>query len=667
MRRFYLRVFFAFALWLVVSLTLNFYRGGISDASMTVEPNAVRAEEILELTPPYLLLIHALIFEMGLLAMLVGSAALFDRLLSGRRLKGMWRVVVLLSLIVFLTYGHLDRELSHWMGQRLTWSYVTTYNNAVFDPLTWQVLGSDGTSTWVSLGILLSLGGLSVWCMRRIADEELLPVFVLLGVCASGIVFSGYHYVRPVGPSFMHQIEPSVMIVAKNMVKTLKGEGKPLNPEQAVRDLYAMARSDYFFEEERAEFEADEFPLWRSDNTGTLTNQQFMRRPLKEKPDIIFIIVETWRGWETGFAPGSTFNGSPLLHAFFEENGTYFPFTHSTGYPSVNGVMTLHLGLWPDPKHNIITTYANTRTRSFTEDLRAAGYDSYMLVGINPDYDNLTKPLNRWYDRLEIDLYAGNDARLVDRFIERYDARDRSKPHLMALRTMTTHPPYHHPDDANPPTGRAHRDASYRQVIQYTDEELARLLSYLQAQPDWERTLVVVVGDHAQPTEYQRGRKIEYGGTTVGETWTALGIVGGYPTKLTRGRDDTLVSHTDIAPTLLSIVDLYAPNHFMGRDLTSITKENGTRTKQRVLTVSDSLFSVHGDDKRFLVDLNNQRNFVKSVNYEDVEVYGELDLKDLTMRSLTQSEKPIARWQDAMRSYQQLLREDRLMPQDAFN
>lgn len=665
MKRFYVRTIIVFALWLSVSLAFAFYRTSLSLDMVIKDESAVVADEILALSAPSTLFVHAYIFELGFISLFIGIFALIDRLIANKPLRRLWRGGNLAFLVIFLTYNHLNRELLHWLGQYITWSFVTTYKGAILQPLTWQVLGSEGNGTWISGGILISLWLSAFWAGMSMPTNKKAPVLWILLFCVCGVVFAAYHYVRPTNPGFIHRIEPGAVVITKRAANRVLGKSKPKDPAQAALDLYAMARSDFFLKDiTRPAEEALKYPLWRDDNTGQLSVDDFKRLPLAERPDIIFVIVETWRGWETGFAPNDSSNGSPGLYGIFENEGAYFPYTHSTGYPSVNGVMGLHLGLWPDPEGNIITTHANTRTKSFTEYLSEAGYETSMLVGINPDYDNLTKPLSRWYDTLEIDIYAGNDERLVDRFLERYDTRDHSKPQLLALRTMTTHPPYRHPDDSKAEHKKMHLDEAYRRVIRYTDKELARLVDHLREKPDWDRTLVFFVGDHAQPTEYQQDEKSQFGGTTVGRTWTALGITGGWLSEELHGRHLVQINHADIPPTILSMLNLRAMNHFMGRNLVSVVGSSSDESLQSAstLTVGNEIFTVHEKNRRILVHTTKDVDYLKLIESGNVESYGELSVQEFKLVVGDQDDVPIARWKDAMRAYQQVLREDRLLP-----
>jgi hypothetical protein len=135
----------------------------------------------------------------------------------------------------------------------------------------------------------------------------------------------------------------------------------------------------------------------------------------------------------------------------------------------------------------------------------------------------------------------------------------------MTLVTASTHVPYELPEDQGA-TPRD-KDRAFLRALQFTDRSLMAVLDELRRSPRWERTIVIVVGDHSMPNSWQSTNGDELGYPHAGYTWTSMiiaspGVTGG------EIRTETC-THVDVAPTLLGLVGLRASNHFMGQDLLS--------------------------------------------------------------------------------------------------
>jgi arylsulfatase len=116
-----------------------------------------------------------------------------------------------------------------------------------------------------------------------------------------------------------------------------------------------------------------------------------------------------------------------------------------------------------------------------------------------------------------------------------------------------------------------HEDAraainAYDAEIAYQDAELGRLLAALRARPDWDQTVVVVVGDHGEGL-CQRGE------TAHGGTWGEqlhVPLIVRAPGERPRREAQTL-SMVDVVPTVLGLAPAAKPSSFSaqssGRDV----------------------------------------------------------------------------------------------------
>jgi hypothetical protein len=344
---------------------------------------------------------------------------------------------------------------------------------------------------------------------------------------------------------------------------------------------------------------------------------------------------------------------------------------HSNGFPSVEGGAGLLLGVWPDTEKVFLTDFLHIRTRGLTQILREAGYRTYARLGTDPAFDGFTPWMRRLYDSFDYDAALDNDRLLVDSFLERYEALTEASPdpvHAL-LWTVSTHPPYDLPERdgfVNPEDS----EERYDQAVRFADRQIARLIRALRARPDWERTVVVVVGDHSQPTPFQRGNPDLVGELTPGHTWTSLAILGGFSRVPPPGRRDAVVSHIDLAPTILSLLDISAPNHFIGVPLDGLPPAPAGAAPE-VATPRPVLSFRWGD----AVLREGRRQVCFSVRNRDMKSF-ELDPLRPGEYGLLEGEAPAPhagppegfdadRWRDVVLAYGQLLRENRLMPPGA--
>lgn len=668
MKRFFGRVFWAFAAWLLLSLAFHFYS---PDPWGTPLQQAGDASALLSPASSTELFLRAAVLELGLLIILCMSFGAIDTKIS-RRLRTPWRVIATTLLTLYALFGHIDREVLRWMGEHMSVSFIRTYAGAGSVGVTSEVLSGDAFWTRIMLMLAALLIVPLLLCLLTIRDDRRAKVTrqLIALVTLSGIFMASVQYVAPLKRRKLHHIDPGIVRIARGTLWDALKLDHPKNPVQAETDLIAIARGYPTADDAPAiKVSTPNFPLWRDDNVGTQPLDEFRARTSEKKPDVLLIVVETWRGWQSGFEPQPLFAGNPKLHAMLQDHGAYYPYVHSAGFPSTEGLLGIHLSLWSDPEKVFIIDHLGIRSRSLPNILHDAGYHTSALLGFDPAFDNLTPALSRWYAELSYDPALQDDEALITRWIEQYDARDRSQPHFMTLTTRTTHAPYMIPAGTGQ-TPAATSEARYQQTIRYTDEQLARFIEHIRQTPDWDRTLIVLVGDHAQPTPYQRNQQDLFGRYTPGNTWTSLAFSGGWADALPKGSHDFSASLIDVAPTVLSMLDLQVHNHFIGRDLQRAThawtsgdaeRRNQVASWPVISNNRGQVMWEQGDARSYFSIRNPWRIYVEFDRYTPTE-YGQLEDPGHRLQYEAPEDWTIDRWSDAMRAYRMILKNNRLMP-----
>jgi arylsulfatase A-like enzyme len=316
-----------------------------------------------------------------------------------------------------------------------------------------------------------------------------------------------------------------------------------------------------------AEWLTPEFPLayrWRQPTAVE-------RRP----PDIVVVMVESLRAEELELTTREAVSASPNLDALAARS-VVFPTFISNGFPSAPSVLAFHCSAWPHRRKEIITDFADRGFDSIPGRLRTLGFET-IYVGADPHFDNQSQWLPRWYSTA-IDLVqsgvVATDRAIVGRAIDeirRHDARGDSQPLFAFVSTYSTHYPFTLPEDAGESPDQTSLKTKYRQVLRYTDRQIGGLIAFLSTRARRDRTVTIVVGDHAFYTDL---------GQTSGlpendNVWTTA-IVNG-PTDLV-GPPRRVVepaSHVDMLPTILALTGDRRPSAALGADLFGAARSAG--------------------------------------------------------------------------------------------
>ena len=303
------------------------------------------------------------------------------------------------------------------------------------------------------------------------------------------------------------------------------------------------------------------YPVWHSVPAEEASYAQFRARPFPERPDVLLVVLESARGWETDFRRPSAETRVPALYRLWKERGVSFPVCIATGYPSIEGRGGILLGLAGHPSGILLYNARQFRVLSIGEILARAGYERELVAATSPAFEKMEDWYARWFDDVRYDPADTTDEDLAKRTIQRLEAV-RPKPLFLTLFTIATHPPLYRPPDA--PEPRTSRE-SYLTALGYTDRQLGRIFEALRATPRGRDTIVLVVGDHATPNPWQAIRLPRLGTPNAGENWTTLLVAAkGLPPGTLRPE---LTSQLDVGPTLLGLLGLDVSNNFFGRDL----------------------------------------------------------------------------------------------------
>jgi len=265
---------------------------------------------------------------------------------------------------------------------------------------------------------------------------------------------------------------------------------------------------------------------------------------------------------------------TPQLDALSESARAYTNF-YANGSQTVTGEMAILCSVYPNP-YGTPAYLTNPRLNvvSLPQILKQYGYTNYWLSGYTADFHNKRKFLtNHGVDHIidrdvlpdaketigwgmsDIEMF-GHAGELVQTF---------TKPFFLQITTLSNH--YAHGEFPVPMDTPQSSDPRYKRYLAgtaYTDKAIGTFLREFFETELATNTIVIVTGDHGLwifPEDMQDYFK------RLNVYFRTPLLIWGPEDVVTAGRDDTIGSHVNIAPTLLDMLNIRSRNTFFGRSL----------------------------------------------------------------------------------------------------
>jgi arylsulfatase A-like enzyme len=468
-------------------------------------------------------------------------------------------------LMLTVALDQIDNEVLRFMGIHLSRSLIRTYFrvNAWGNEMGYAITGDRGGPGVPFL--VLFLIPFVLWLVgRRLIRNapsfpRLGPLPVAATVSLAPLVFLLYMYnYHSMGDFRTRRVQPAIITLYAEFGEDLAAGRRPSKYESLVKSYQA----NWFLQSGDSgwRFSDPERPLVREPVTPPARNEG---RPW----NVIYIQLETFRGWNTGFLrPDVPVSATPFLDRLAHDKASAFWTRHlSMGPPTVSGYVSSLCSIAPHSFYNIMTSFTYTSLECLPATLRRHGYAAEHLTGFDPDWDNQTIWMRRWYDNFH--FIKGNDRKLFQQAEVRVrQLAAKQAPFILTISSSTNHYPFNSPEPEFTLDSLDRPDQRIRNTMRFTDDVIRRFIEDLQKEPWFSRTLVVITGDHG----YNLG---EHG--TAGQesgwretVWVPLLIHGAHP-RLPLGRHDEPASLLDIAPTLTDLLGIRDRNPWMGTSLVS--------------------------------------------------------------------------------------------------
>lgn len=492
-------------------------------------------------------------------------------------------ILITLSLVI----GIIDHELQRFMGTKLTWDFISTYvNTGVVPESIWKAIQTDKGGPYSSVGslIIAVMFIVSAFFLYRRPISFSIPKRASMFLLIAGIA---WFYVLPFffrtpvfgGKNRQQKVKPPVITVANELGQVFLEKPTWDNIDNQI----VVAQSKWTSVDNGDwEFVSKDYPFYKKRTTKCPTQ--------KRQWNVIVIVLETFRAMNMkSFNPKANVEATPFMDKVaqgsvsgdyswtqnkFSAQSAYWPRFVSNGQPTVVSFMAIQTGLIPHSSKTVAKSFTTTQMDSLPNTLKRHGYQTSFFTGSDPDWDNQRNWLNHWYDHVYFNPDDEEQDRRVFRAAAKYlkDSMHENQPFYSMVFSISNHVPFESPEPELNLVDDDNLKNKIHNTMRYTDNVVQEFIHSISQEPWFENTVVLITGDHG----YDLGER----GTSTGHinarhetNWVPLIVFSGHP-RQPSGKQRTLGSHVDIAPTVLDMLGICDDNSFMGHSLLTKKPQN---------------------------------------------------------------------------------------------
>lgn len=300
---------------------------------------------------------------------------------------------------------------------------------------------------------------------------------------------------------------------------------------------------------------------------------------LEDKTNIILIVLESF-GSAHIKSLNSTFDSgrksyTPFLDSLFAE-GMLFTNAYQNGIRSIDAMPAIW-GSIPSYDQNFMSLpQSQAKYEAMPYALSQMGYKSYFFHGAARSSMSFVAfgqmaGVNKFVSREDYTAKHGNvdfdgkwgiwDHKFLP-FVSS-ELRDIPQPFFATIFTLSSHEPFKLPKgfEGRYPEGTM----DIHRMISYTDEALSQFFNDAKKQGWYDNTLFIITADHASGADNTKYHSAPYN-HSIPIFFFAPG------SSALKGRNDKIVSHIDIAPTLLAMLGYSKPYFAFGSDIFNSTE-----------------------------------------------------------------------------------------------
>jgi len=305
---------------------------------------------------------------------------------------------------------------------------------------------------------------------------------------------------------------------------------------------------------------------------STFLNENDISREIKthgkeRKHNVVIITVESLSA-EYMEAFGNKENITPNLDRIAKDS-LFFKNLYAIGTRTVYGLSAITLSIPPVPGNAIVRKSGNENLSSLGNILGSKGYESKFIYGGFGYFDNMNYFFeNNGYkvvDRSDLsdeeitfsNIWGVSDEDLFNRVLKENDeSYEKGTLFFDMVMTTSNHRPFTYPEgkiDIPTKTGRSGG-------VKYTDYAIGKFIEAAERKPWFENTIFIIIADHTASSA---------GKISLDPNKYHIPLIIYAPKLLKPKEFNSLCSQIDLAPTLLSLLNISYESKFFGVDLTS--------------------------------------------------------------------------------------------------
>lgn len=316
--------------------------------------------------------------------------------------------------------------------------------------------------------------------------------------------------------------------------------------------------------------------LLKQDNTTAFEQADMLRKVnYINKPknyNVVLISVESLSANFLG-TYGNKQNITPNLDSLAKK-GLLFKNLYASGTRTVRGLEALSLAIPPTPGQSIIKRPDNSDLFSLGNLLKSKGYQTQYIYGGYSYFDNMQsffstngyqvidrdaiKPEDIHYEN----IWGVADEDLFTLALKELDQNFKNgKPFFSQIMTVSNHRPFTYPDgriDIPSHTGR-------EGAVKYTDYAIGKFIKDAETKPWFKNTIFVIVSDHCASSA---------GKTELPVDSYHIPMIMYAPEIIKPRNFEPVTAQIDIAPTILSMLNISYQSKFFGRDIFKVKTGN---------------------------------------------------------------------------------------------
>jgi len=294
------------------------------------------------------------------------------------------------------------------------------------------------------------------------------------------------------------------------------------------------------------------------------------------------------------------------------------------------------------------------------------GFDQFVgFVSGNVDYFSHIdqEGYEDWWKKQNLEKDGGYLTDLItDKALEYLEIRNKKKPFFLYLAHGAPHSPYQGPNDTADRTvggdfpiqgSRVDMETAYKEMIESLDDNVGKVMEYLEKNQLTENTLVIFCSDNGGTKNVGSNAPFSGFKGQLYEGGHRVPAIFYWKDKIPQKVSDELVLSMDLFPTIASLMGLEIPQGLSGKDISKIFNGSSSEKSEKDRIVfwrfqdqwsvrkgNWKLLMINGEASLFNLDndiqeLNDVKEAFQEIYHELTNEYVKLesDLKEKTKRS----------------------------------